>query len=670
MRLTSQAARERQALALACLLFFVVKAVFVVLPVRAMGEPRLGDDSLVYLWTGISTVLQPRLDTPAVRDIVALRRLKDPIGPEVDFARARTTMRTTYVAASPFAMLTGLLVEAGLSHKAAFAISELVVALVLTAGIAALVTRLYGPAAAAVALLLLALAILPQQGLHYLVPSVLALALAALLLAEVGRETPRLVLLIPSAVLLLLTHSIGLVYVAIAMANVVAVAMLRLQALRILWRVGFALVASVLLAYALDKLAGGRPPATAGTGRISLAEIPANLAAAFRFLYASIVSVPVVWLLGVAGLAFSARKRREAAILGALLAGAFLAATAFNLEGYPGELSSRILVMIVIVLSGAAGWLVVAALRSRPIYAAGVIALVAISLGLGAEATLAKFIENMNGRAEVYSEKEIRTDLAALPAHASIMWTDPDISMMAAFLEGAWRFRTLPYPMVEGSPSEKEVIERWRPDYIAAPIPKVFNTRSMVQSTALSPRFYGVSLSDFAELIVRFGDQRPSRLLMRLSGSPREEDLVVAGSGGPCSGWRRDSVNVAGNAWLALDLSECALDVSVALRGPPSDIALTGVSLGTPGQRVAWPWGSAVTIRAVPRDRQRSPVVLRFDWTTLLGRPLAEHLDAGAPPTLLSDRSGIVWLAVQLGGNERGEAQRGALASSPGGDRP
>src|SRR5262249_50384881 len=156
---------------------------------------------------------------------------------------------------------------------------------------------------------------------------------------------------------------------------------------------------------------------------------------------------------------------------------------------------------------------------------------------------------------------EIRTDLELLPAHASIMWTEPDISMMAAFLEGAWRFRTLPYPMVEGSPSEAEVIGRWKPDHIAAPIPKSLNTRSMVQSTSLSPRFYGVSLADVSELTISFGERRPDRLLMRLSQPPRQDDLAIASKEGPCADWRRDSVDVAGETWLALDLAACAPDV-------------------------------------------------------------------------------------------------------------
>ena len=207
--------------------------------------------------------------------------------------------------------------------------------------------------------------------------------------------------------------------------------------------------------------------------------------------------------------------------------------------------------MLVIVLAGAAGWLVVTALRMRRIYAAGAIALLAVNLGLGAQATFAKFVENMNGRVDVYSESEIRADLEVLPADASIVWPEPDISMMAALLEGAWRFRVLPYPMIEGSPSENAVLEQWRPDYIAAPVPRSFNTRSLLQSKTLSPRFYGISLADVSELTVHFGEERPSRLLMRLSEPPRKGDLKVAGAGGPCSSWKHESVDVAGVTWLA-----------------------------------------------------------------------------------------------------------------------
>lgn len=639
---------DRRLLGLACVFFFLCKSLWVLLPVQAMGIPRLGDDGLVYLWTGASTVLTPRLDTPAVRDIVALRQQGDDAGDaELDFLRARTTMRLTYVAASPFAMLTGLLVQSGLSHKAAFAGTELIIAGVLTASIAALGTALFGAAAAAVAVTILALALLPLQGIHYLVPGVLALALALLVLAELCRAPPRAWILFPATLVLGLTHAIGFVYIALCCAFALLLPAARQRALVVNWTPLIAIVLGGVAAFAFFRLAGGQAPATSGTGTLSLSGIPRNFAAALGYVGQSIASQPVTWVFGCGGLLLAARARRvEPLLLLCLVLALFLSAALFDITGYPGDLGARILVLAMMLVASAAGYGIVEAWRVKRIIFAAALVLFAGQMIIHAGATWLLMVENMNSRGEIHDEAAIRVDLAALPDNASIIWTEPDISMMAAFLEGATRFHALPYPMIERSAERDALIARARPGFIAAAIPKSLNTTARTGSTHFSPRRYGVSFADFGVVQIRLQGAAIDRMFLRLSRSPEPRDVRVStiSGGADCQIQAGEVQTLYGKTWLPLDLRSCSPDTIVTIASENRDLSLLGLSLTPPRPRINWPWGSPVLVLAQARAPGGSDAAFVFDWPSLIGTSLARDSN----PSLVSDESGIVWLRTDI----------------------
>lgn len=636
--------KKYRLLALACVFFFLCKALWVLLPIQAMGLPRLGDDSLVYLWTGSSTVLDPKLESPAVRDIIALRQLDDGNDATLDFLRARTTMRMTYVAASPFAMLTGLLLEFGLSHKVAFAGAELIVAFVLAAGISTLGSALFGPAAAAVALITLSVALLPLQGLHYLIPGVLALALASLLLAEICRPRPRGLVLGMITLMLGLTHTIGVVYIALALAFALLLPMVRQRALVVSWATLTPVLLASILAFAFIKLTGGQSPATSGTGTLSLVDIPKNLGAAMGYVGQSIYSQPVTWALGCLGILFAARARRvEPFVLLFLLLALFLVASLFDINGYPGDLNARVLVPIMIVLACAGGYALTRARRvGISLFAVGVLLLGGQTI-FQAQATWLLLIDNMNSRAEIYDEDAIRDDLAALPADASILWTEPDISMMAAFLEGATRFHALPYPMIERSPERDLLIMNASPGYIAAPIPKALNTSARAGSANFSPRRYGVSFADFKSLQIQMRGTVSEQIYLRFSHAPEQNVRLSAQDSSDICKLSVGRIRVfQGNSWLPVDLSGCSPQMVLSVASDSHDIALLGLSFQTPSPRVNWPWGSTALVTAEARTGANAAFAL--DWTSLIGSSLAQDTN----PRVLSDESGIVWLKTDM----------------------
>ncbi|WP_230534251.1 hypothetical protein [Microvirga roseola] len=636
---------------LACAIFLFVKVVWVLLPTVPMGAPRLGDDALVYLWIGTGGgVLEPKVDTPAIRDIISIRQLQDSKDPSLDYLRARTTMRTTGISSSPLAFINGLFLRAGFSHELAFAASEILVAIALTAGIASFLAIVVGKFAAGIGLMLLTFALLPGQGLQFLVQSVFTLALSLLIWAEISRPKPRILLVILLALTAALTHSIALVYICIAIGYAVLTSTIRARRISIPWTQVFALVSAVVAARILDKVLGGRLPLTTGMGTVTLSDIGENFASAVAYFCEAFWNVPLIWLSGMAGLYIVIKQRKlEVLVALTLSTGAFFAATAFNLEGYPGELSNRLLVPITIILAGLAGLCIRVLLESSLALRATALSLVAAHLVINAHATQLAFFDNLNGRNYIYDPVAVRTDLNSLPASASIIWTDPDVTMMAAFLEGAWRFRAIPYPMIEGSPHIDRILSEWKPDHIAAPVPRVLNTSSEIPSRSLSPRVHGIDFSDFQAASISFEEPVPSSIYLRLSAptTANKVSFALSGQSGPCTTPQRKNISINNQRWVKLDLTKCPIPKSLTIKAKDQTLALLGVRLAAPSGQVNWPWGSPLVLRGTPHNSDRDDILVRFDWASLLGASLTAHIMAPNATTVLSDTSGIVWLKVE-----------------------
>jgi hypothetical protein len=632
--------------AAAAVFFLLVKAIWIILPTSTMGVPRIGDDSLVYLWVGAGSVLSPQLQTPAIQDIISLRKLDDHYDPKLDFARARVTMRTTYLSASPFAVATAMLLNAGLSLKMAFAFSEMIVATTLAAGIALFLASYVGVVEASLGVFFLTFVILPQQGMHYLVPSVLALSLSLLIWANLNRPEPSITLIVLLSAAAALVHSIAFVYIAIAVCLSILIPIIRSRSFRVRWQEPLALVCGVAIAFAFSKIVGARSPPTTGMGEIDFSKIGENLRGATAFVRQAFVQVPLICVLGGVGLALAANERRmlvATVLLG--LAGAFLAGTAFNLNGYPGELPGRLIVPIVVVLAGLAG-LAAKRLWQMKLTWLRVALVVCIGWDGVAQARTAEtaFFANLNGRSDVYSEEEVRADLDALPSNASILWTDPDVSMMVALLGGASRFHSLPFPMIDGSSEADKVLAEHAIQFIAAAVPRILNTDSDFGNGLFPKRFYGVDFSE--QTAVASFATSPVELYLRVSRavSPSDLSLVLHGANGQCEPPAFSNLALFNEAWLKVDLAQCP-DVRQIQMSSSSSLQLLGLQVERPKARLNWPWGSHINLRVTPRKPHRA-VAIKFDWDSLLGSSLALRL-ADIPKTVaLSDESGIVWIAL------------------------
>jgi hypothetical protein len=634
---------SRRWLVAAVALFLAVKLVWVLVPAAVMGLPRLGDDALVYLWSGVSSVVEPRLNQPAIRDIIQIRLEDASPPPALEHARARVTMRTTGVTASPVALLAGGLHHAGVSHNLAFALVEVAIAVCLCFGIAYAVGHLCGHGAAAATLALLAFAILPNQGLHYLIPSVFVLALALVLWATVLTHPARWLLALVTAIAMLLAHPIGPVYVLVGIALLAGLAV---KARRLPFASATSLAAlgaSFPLWLAINSWVGVRAPQTSGLGGFSLAEVPRNIVGLAGHLKTLALTQPVLFVLLLVGLVMAICQRRtrpNAFLLAGVLAGVVVTTVMVDVPGYPGELPSRALIALLIICVGIAGtWLLESfmLLRRRWLLGAAVI-------GFTWCTQLPQFlhygIENINSRHQTYDAAELRSEIAALPANTRIVWLDSDVALMAGLLEGADRLHAVPYSML----AKPEDLRAWttstEPIVLATIAPERLNGMSAVRSWSLQPRFYGFDFDSYSYVLIDATVASEMPHFLRVSGGKIGLLRVHAADGRQCQ--LEQSPSSAAH-WLRITGCEGARRLQI--ESNDRNLRVTGISQRSLAPSCAWPWGaSGLRLIAVSR-KGGERMELSFSYDYLLGVQTARAMQSQLGTLALrSCESGIVWL--------------------------
>lgn len=622
--------------------FVLVKLVWAMLPAHVMGLPRLGDDALVYLWVASGSVVSPRLGEPAIRDIVAIRNGTGTISPELEFARARATMRTTNVSASPVALATAGALAAGLDPKWAFAAAEGATALVLALAIGFSIATLASRKAAAAALALLAFAILPNQGLHYLVPSVFDLALAlvlwTLVLCRPGAWPAVAVL----AAAMLLTHPIGQVYVLTAFALVCGAALMGKRLAKESAMDAAALAVGVVAWKLVEAFAGVRHPETAGLGGLSLSAIGLNAWGLAGHAGKLAVTQPFLFVLLAAGiwraLARPARAPRVFVLVGVLCC--VVASTVIvDIPGYPGELPSRVLVALLIVCCGvSAQWFIETAAR-RP--ALGKWGLGALCIAVAAQVPMfvVQLKDNVNSRHQIYASQVLRAEIAQFGDSTTVIWADADVAMMAALIGGAYRLNALPMPMFASPAEIKAAIRGGGPVVAGTTAPERLNGLSTIGAWSVTPRFYGYDFGHFRRVSVYAGAGAALPGFVRIENGGAA-DLIATAAGGARCGVRPAAGEASG--WFALE--GCAAGEALHFQSAAPALRITGLSLASPAYQRRWPWGSDLRLRAEPLSGAEAPEI-RFTFDSLLGERQASALrEVLGPLALRSDASGIIWI--------------------------
>ena len=337
-------------------------------PLWLRGGAPVPVDSYYYILKAAQLLECPLQDCPALEDLRAQFSGPPPEALLAERERAIVLQRVFYMyTAGHSAMVAGAKLT-GLSWESALNLVATLGALVLIGGTAWFLRALVGPAAAGAALILLSFQLHPGfHGLHWIVPSNMALAAAlplwAAILAARRREigaSSALLWALPAAVLLIVwLHPVGRLYAGAA----VALFALMIDRRRRGWGVALALAALAWASPMILPLLTDRPTLSADAflhpqdwDRVQAALD--NLGAAGAILADRFGGWMGIGVLALAALGAGAVVRRRdlpcltaIAMAAVLLTGSLL----HGLPGYPAELFQRVFVPAAIVTTGLAG---------------------------------------------------------------------------------------------------------------------------------------------------------------------------------------------------------------------------------------------------------------------------------------------------------------------------
>lgn len=638
--------------------FLLAKLYLVILTTSALAIPRLGDDSLVYLWNGKLVYTERADQITGLRDIAEQYHLQDGAA-NIDWMRSNVAQRTLPSNMIPtYSLLTRTALSITEDLRWAFAITELVGIGIMAAGMAWLLFEIAGSAAAGIALFAMAFAILPNQGIYSFIPSTFALSCSLILWAYIWRRREHASAIGAGLVALAILglHPIAKLYVAITPA----LYWLRLgqwSAWRApaLWRITLACGLSISLALLLPLLFPSlRPPPSNIMGGLNVLDgALSNLDAVMGLAWDPVVKYNLPWTFMLAGAILFAPRFFLTWPFGALTAGlvALLGVSLlFWLPGYPGELFSRIWVLFVL-LTSAIGARFMLDQWARPGLRQKVFKWLFVALMvLSALVWVFKYVPTvMNWRTEVVDEPLVAAELKSFPEGATLLYAETNVALQASLLLGGDRMGAIAYPMLAGNPSLDALIQQRKPAAIVLPPEPKLNSLAQARYKWFLKRRQGL----YSGVVSHF-------TISRNQGMPLDDlHLLVEGDAKPMH-W--EATDATGNtiargktgrttvsAWMALDIPDTVETIHFNL--PNANDWILGISACAPKHNVYWPWesGWAMTYGIRGKSPDNS-VQLEFSAQSLLARVDADELRLYVDPQhpVQSDAGGLVFLRTNF----------------------
>jgi len=650
-------ARARHLFAAGLLVFLAAKLYLVLLPATALATPRLGDDAMAYLWKGERATLRDADSRPALQDIRNQRFLNDHPSEEVAWMRSDVAHRTLGTLTASYDYLAAGALAAVPDLRWAFAFTEVAGVLAMTAGMGWFLFELCGAAVAGLAMMLMAFAVLPGQGVYAFIPGTMSLSCGLLLWAYLwrkGADSSAWVVLV-AALPLLGIHPIAKIYVAV----VPAILWLRLGHLAdwrtlVLWRVSLAcaaaLGASLLLPMLLPAL---QPPPSAIMGEIDLHRgIDYNLSAVLPLLVDPMLRKNLLWALLLAGGLVLAPRASFPRPLALMLTGTATLLAASLVYFQPlnaGQLFIRVWVLFVLLGAAAGAGFVVHLLSRGRLRRRFALTVTVGGILISAALWVLDYVPHTtNWRNEVLEEMPIRTRLAAFPADATLLYADTYVALQAALLLDGYRLGALAYPMLAGTPSLHRLVSERKPAAIVTPGFTSLNSLATQHAKNFVHRRQGLYMPAVEHFAVSRGAGLPLdglRALVDNSGPAAALTWQPIDAAGHALGPTRDTALPTGMAWIELPVPANAAAVRVFL--PDIRAWVLGLSPGVPTDHVLWPWKANWSLAYRSREKDDAKTV-RVEFTPRLlleqvqAKALLLYVDAADP--VLSDDGGLVFL--------------------------
>lgn len=341
------------------LLFTYVQLTMVVLPIRSRTAPVETDDAYTYILKAAEMQDCFLQNCPALNDL--RQQLTAPAKKEhISWMRYREYVRAFSVYHPLHSLILTSLHVTGLSWEASYNFVEIAGSLFLSLAISYWLYTLFGSGPAGIALLLLAFTLFPNQGLHYIVPSNLALGIGMLTWGSLLRRYPRSLWIVIGSTLALVTmHPIGRLY---ALLGVFLFIFLNLKQMkRTDWLVSGLSILIVAMTFVLPlmiarpELSFPADPPPAGwniwSGYYNNIIEAAAFANPWFNLYGGFLMAILLIFVGLVSLPPCEQRTRVVSMV-ILLGGLLFASLLQVLPRYPAEAFSRIWIPSAIVLTG------------------------------------------------------------------------------------------------------------------------------------------------------------------------------------------------------------------------------------------------------------------------------------------------------------------------------
>src|SRR5215211_4628577 len=341
------------------LLFTAVQLTMVILPIRSRTAPVETDDSYTYIVKAVEMQECFLQDCPALNDL--RQQLTASSEKEhISWLRYREYVRAFSIYHPLHSLLLTSLHLAGLAWEASYNVVEIAGSLFLSLAISYWLYRLFGAGPAGIALLLLTFTPFPNQGLHYIVPSNLALGIGMFTWGSLlKRHLHSHWIMIGGTLALISMHPIGRLYALLGIFLFVflnAKQMRRTDWLSI--GLGILIVVTtfflpLIVARPELSIVADPPPDdwSVWSGYYNNFKEAVSFIILWMNLYGGFPMASLFILVGL--LSLPPNEQRTRVVSMALLLGGLLCASLFQvLPRYPAEAFSRIWIPSVIFLTG------------------------------------------------------------------------------------------------------------------------------------------------------------------------------------------------------------------------------------------------------------------------------------------------------------------------------
>lgn len=615
-----------------------------------MGVPRLGDDAMLYVSKGVGFYGGYNHGTPLARSINEQLGLQDNLGGRQKQINWRVSGQALGGATFTHDVLTGLVYKLLGNAKWTFAFMETVTAITMTLCFSVFLMTFFGAEAAGLAMLLLSFLLLPAQGIHYLIPSTLALSLGLLAISAASERPEARRTLSLLAFPLAFLHNMAYVWLCIAWA----VGSLELWKRRKPWLDACGLGAALLSPIALKTVLVSKVEyfslpyrALAPPAPDRLTVFRTNLSAFSDHFARQDTAFTVYWILALAAAAcyFAAGRlnEKQKALTGLFLLMLGLA-LGVHLPFYPAEVAFRVFTALAVPLTGIFSCAALERCRTSSLsmkraFTAAVLGFILVSASQFNGYVFA------NVRPFVIRDEEYRKALSRLdPAADSLLFLETEYSFRQSVINQDRKFRSYQWPLLSSQKLGVEFLAGKRPNILLFPAAETLNTANLSARGRWLPRQLGLSSVVVGGASIGLDGKSAEPVEISIKNTRAETAITVL------VGTESKTFSVAARSQTRVEIEPRGQSRIALTFAPGARVWLNGIKRGrraSPG--VLWPWGENITLAYTlqPGDAAKSRKI-DFSLDALLkewdGEPLSKRIKSFQP---LSDVSGVVVAKVE-----------------------